>query len=67
MFDQIRKRPAPLKHLYVERPAYIVTERELKALGELVVEAFQRGVREGERRTVRHTHSKPPQSYWPGG
>jgi hypothetical protein len=35
MLENIRKRQAPKKHLYVERPAYIITETEL---GELEAE-----------------------------
>lgn len=49
MFEKIRNRPAPLRHMYVERPAYIITEKELDALGAIVVEAFQRGVEQGQR------------------
>jgi len=30
--ERIRRRPAPLKHLYVKRPAYIITEEELAKL-----------------------------------
>jgi len=30
--DRIRKRLAPKKHMYVERPAYIITESELRTL-----------------------------------
>ena len=32
MFDEIRNRPAPSRHVYVERPAYIITEAELKRI-----------------------------------
>lgn len=32
MFENIRKRQAPKKHLYVERPAYIITESELRQI-----------------------------------
>ena len=36
MFVKIRKRYAPKKHVYVERPAYIITERELSELEEYI-------------------------------
>ena len=59
VLERIRRRPAPLKHMYVERPAYVVTEAELweliKQTSELAANAFQRGVEEGKRRSIPHT------------
>ena len=34
MFEQIRNREAPTRHVYVQRPAYIITEEELARLEE---------------------------------
>lgn len=35
MFEEIRNRQAPSRHVYVQRPAYIITEQELREIEEL--------------------------------